>query len=334
MKNVENGITDRFKHLPERNSAIMSQVNQNFHEHWTKFSDWLNFHMTPEAFISSKFVDDKFVYTFKNLRDVQTMCGKRINFILYEKLKRLLKPLLQLCDEAQMPISPTMPLTPPVEHTILRMKKKGCSHLRKLYRKVAEFDITDWKHMQNGTEMSALFNVHYAPYEAEKIISQVYTSYTIPHARDLQISMFRNNVLTRKNLFNKNLVPSPFCRFCPGHEETLHHRLVSCKTSKPIWDTVNLILTASDLVPVFDKEIYLTDYESGTYAIQNQIIMYTRWFIDQAKMQEDQPSVFSFPTALFNLLDSQYNQLNPDLINKPRYEKVLINIYELCIKRN
>ena len=96
---------------------------------------------------------------------------------------------------------------------------------------------------------------------------------------------------------------------------------------------MNLILTASDLVPVFDKEIYLTDYESGTSTIQNQIIMYTRWFIDQAKMQEDRPNVFSFPTALFNLLDSQYNQLNPDLINKPRYEKVLINIYELCIKR-
>ena len=79
---------------------------------------------------------------------------------------------------------------------------------------------------------------------------------------------------------------------------------------------MNLILTASDLVPVFDKEIYLTDYESSTYAIKNQIIMYTRWFIDQAKMQEDRPSVFSFPTALFNLLDSQYSQQNPDLINK------------------
>ena len=90
---------------------------------------------------------------------------------------------------------------------------------------------------------------------------------------------------------------------------------------------------ASDLVPVYDREIYLTDYESGVYAIQNQIIMYTRWFIDQAKMQEDRPSIFSFPTALFNVLDSQYNQLDPNLIKKPRYEKVLINIYELFNKR-
>ena len=106
-----------------------------------------------------------------------------------------------------------------------------------------------------------------------------------------------------------------------------------CNTNKPIWDIVNLILTSSDLVPVFDKEIFLTDYKSGAYAIQNQIIMYTRWFIDQAKMQEDQPSIYSFPTALFNLLDSQYNQLDSNLINKPHYEKVLINIYELCIKR-
>ena len=62
-------------------------------------------------------------------------------------------------------------------------------------------------------------------------------------------------------------------------------------------------------------------------------LMYTRWFIDQAKMQEDQPSVFSFPTSLFNLLYSQYNQLSPDLINKPQYEKVLTNIYEICIER-
>ena len=90
---------------------------------------------------------------------------------------------------------------------------------------------------------------------------------------------------------------------------------------------------ASDLVPVYDKEIFLTDYESGVYAIQNQIIMYTRWFIDQAKMQEDRPNIFSFPTALFNVLDSQYNQLDPNLIKKARYEKVLINIYELFIKR-
>jgi hypothetical protein len=60
--------------------------------------------------------------------------------------------------------------------------------------------------------------------------------------------------------------------------------------------------------------------------------MYTRWFIDQAKMQEDQPSVFSFPTALFNVLEAQYNQI-PELINLPQYEKVLTNIRELCIKR-
>ena len=90
---------------------------------------------------------------------------------------------------------------------------------------------------------------------------------------------------------------------------------------------------ASDLIPVYDREIYLTDYESGVYAIQNQIIMYTRWFIDQAKMQEDRPNIFSFPTALFNVLDSQYNQLDPNLIKKARYEKVLINIYELFIRR-
>ena len=102
-----------------------------------------------------------------------------------------------------------MPLNLPIEHTILRIHKKGCSHLRKLYCKVVKFDINNWKHMQNDTEMSTLFDVQYAPYEAEKIIRQVYTSNTVPHARDLQISIFRNNVLTRKNLYNKKLVPFP-----------------------------------------------------------------------------------------------------------------------------
>ena len=63
------------------------------------------------------------------------------------------------------------------------------------------------------------------------------------------------------------------------------------------------------LLPVFDKEIYMTDYEDGPHAVRNQIIMYTRWFIDQAKMQENQPSIFSFPCALFNVLESQYYQL-------------------------
>ena len=87
------------------------------------------------------------------------MCGRRINFILHKKIKRLLKPLLQQCEEAEIPLSPTILLNLPIEHTILRIHKKGCSHLRKLYRKVVEFDINDWKHMQNDTEMSTLFKV-------------------------------------------------------------------------------------------------------------------------------------------------------------------------------
>ena len=59
--------------------------------------------------------------------------------------------------------------------------------------------------------------------------------------------------------------------------------------------------------------------------------MYTRWFIDQAKMNEDRPNIFSFPTALFNVLDSQYNTLSGTTINKAQFEKVLINIYELWL---
>ena len=66
MKNVENGITDRFKHLPERSSVIMSQINKNFHEHWTKIQDRLNFHITPEALILSKFARDLQISMLRN----------------------------------------------------------------------------------------------------------------------------------------------------------------------------------------------------------------------------------------------------------------------------
>ena len=84
---------------------------------------------------------------------------------------------------------------------------------------------------------------------------------------------------------------------------------------------------------MFDKEIYLTDYEDGPHAVRNQIIMYTRWFIDQAKMQENQPSIFSFPCALFNVLESQYYQLKTGLIRKSSYEIILNIIFEMCIKK-
>merc|ERR1711867_278187 len=132
----------------------MREVNQNFHEHWNRLPDWITFHMTPEAFITSKTINNKYEYTFKNLRDVQQMCGKRINLILYEKVQRILKLLISSCEAAQLPISPTMPLTLPIEHTILRLRKKGCSHLRKLYCKMAEFDKLKSKTNDNPTHIT------------------------------------------------------------------------------------------------------------------------------------------------------------------------------------
>ena len=119
------------------------------------------------------------------------------------------------------------------------------------------------------------------------LVKYIYTSSTVPHTGDLQISIFRNNVFTRKNLYNKNLIQNPDCRFCPeGTVEELHHRLISCKTCKPIWDTVNLILTSSDLSPVYDREIYLTDYEAGVNAVQNEIIMYLHQVVHRPGQDE------------------------------------------------
>ena len=67
MKNIENGITDRLKHLFTGSSVLMSQVNQNFHKQWSKLPDWLTFHMTPEAFITSKFVNNKYEYVLQQV---------------------------------------------------------------------------------------------------------------------------------------------------------------------------------------------------------------------------------------------------------------------------
>ena len=81
LKNVEDGITDRFRNLPERKHVIMSQVNQNFHEFSTEFQGWLKFHMTPEAFITFKISNNKLEYDFKEFEDVRELCGRKVHCI-------------------------------------------------------------------------------------------------------------------------------------------------------------------------------------------------------------------------------------------------------------
>jgi len=149
----------------------MGQVYAHMYEITNILPDWLKHHITPEAFLTCKLENNRYTYEFKKLKEVQRALGTGFHFILYEQVKRKLKHLIDVCNEAQCPIANTFPLTLPMEHSLLQVNKKGCTHLRKMYRKMIEFDINDWKHMQNGTEMSVQFGVNYTPYEAEKIIS-------------------------------------------------------------------------------------------------------------------------------------------------------------------
>ena len=53
---------------------------------------------------------------------------------------------------------------------------------------------------------------------------------------------------------------------------------------------------------IFEAEVFLTDYEKNTLTPYNQIILYTRWFIDQARTLENSPNALAYPSALFNVL--------------------------------
>ena len=78
-------------------------------------------------------------------------------------------------------------------------------------------------------------------FDNDKVISQVYRSNSVPHARDLQIAMFRNNTYCKKMLFKKKLVDSPLCISCgSGAEYDLYHRIWACPRSRSIWQIAKI----------------------------------------------------------------------------------------------
>ena len=85
-------------------------------------------------------------------------------------------------------------------------------------------------------------NAHFLAFKAEKVIVSVYRSSTVPLARDMQISLLRNNLYTRKLLYNMKVLPDPHCHLCPQEEDSRIHRLWSCPHSQKIWKFINKIL--------------------------------------------------------------------------------------------
>ena len=81
------------------------------------------------------------------------------------------------------------------------------------------------------------------------------------------------------------------------------------------------------MAPIFEAEVFLTDYENNTLTPYNQIILYSRWFIDQARTLENSPNALSYPSTLFNVLMEVQNGICKKTPLYKQYEDILDAIY-------
>ena len=81
------------------------------------------------------------------------------------------------------------------------------------------------------------------------------------------------------------------------------------------------------MAPIFEKEVFLTDYENDTLTPYNQVILYTRWFIDQARTQESSPNSLVYPSALFNVLTEVQKGIKGKTPLFKKYEDILDAIF-------
>ena len=57
---------------------------------------------------------------------------------------------------------------------------------------------------------------------------------------------------------------------------------------------------------IFKQEIMLELYEESSTSNTNLIILYTKWYLDQAKREAKAPSLPPFAAALLNALSAQF----------------------------
>ena len=58
--------------------------------------------------------------------------------------------------------------------------------------------------------------------------------------------------------------------------------------------------------PIFKQEIMLGFYKENSASSTNLIILYTKWYLDQAKREVTAPSLPPFAAALLNSLSAQF----------------------------
>ena len=181
--------------------------------------------------------------------------------------------------------------------------------MRKLTSKPKELDYSKWEHLINGSRFLYQLETRLLPNEAGKVIAGVYKTSMVPLARDMQISILRNNMYTRKILFNMQVTADPFFLFCPGIEECRVHRLWLCPQSQKIWNFINRVLEETIDSPIFLKEAILGKYKESAATHRNLTILNTKWYIDQAKREEKAPNLVHVTAALTNVLGVQFEFL-------------------------
>ena len=245
---------------------------------------------------------------FKSWEELKENLSKEnhLNYLVYCKMKQRYKHLIPIINERGFSIDTQLPSSPHWSYTLLKVGAKGCRHLRKLLHKEKDLDNSKWPHLVNGTEFMDQIQARLAPYEAQKVIASVYRSTTVPLARDLQISLLRNNLYTRELLYNMKVIDEPYCSLCPMITEDRVHRLWSCPYSKRIWKLLDKVFEETMEPPVFAKEAMLGDHEMNAASHRNITILYTKWYIDQAKREEKSPNLIHFAAALSNVLRAKF----------------------------
>ena len=150
---------------------------------------------------------------------------KHFNMIVYYRLIKRYQYLIEVIEKHNIEISSTLPTCPHWTYTLLKVGGKGCSHLRKLSNPPPQIDYSNWPQLINGSKFLRELGIHFLPHEAAKVISSVYKTSTVPLARDMQISILRNNLYTRELLHKMKILQDPSCPLCPGITETRIHRI-------------------------------------------------------------------------------------------------------------
>ena len=124
----------------------------------------------------------------------------------------------------------------------------------------------------------------------------------------------------------------PSCPHCPGTTESRIHRLWKCPKAAILWSFINEVLEETCLPPIFIKEAMLGDYKGNPTSCNNLVILYTKWYIDQAKREAEAPRTIVYAGALLNVMSAQLEFINVKYDENAKSKAMMeINTLNLCL---